>query len=277
MISEGPNGPTIKLSEDLKNQLCKPWSNALILKVMGRNHTLNFMHAKLRQKWQLIGHWQLTDLEEGYFMVTFQMLDDLEYVLTEGPWVIANQYIVVQKWRPNFVPGEDAIQKMLVWVRLSKLPMECIDVDLLRNIGRMLGTTIKVDPITKSQARDRYARICVEIDITKPFKSSLSVEDHSIMIEYKSLGLFCFKCGKVRHYKDSCREGVVTQTDQDRNAKQGTSVDSSIKDLYGPWMQVTYGINTRNMGSSATRKRGNFQSQGWKAGTGMKHGNGPRC
>ncbi|KAK0578033.1 hypothetical protein LWI29_003961 [Acer saccharum] len=84
-ISEGLNGPSMKLSEDLKNQLCKPWSNALILKVMGRNHTLNFMQAKLRQKWQLIGHWQLTDLEEGYFVVRFQMLADLEYVLTEGP------------------------------------------------------------------------------------------------------------------------------------------------------------------------------------------------
>lgn len=88
------------------------------------------------------------------------MLDDLEYVLTEGPRVIANQYLVMQKWRPNFVPGEDAIQKMPVWVRLSKLSMEWIDVDLLRNIGGMLGTIIKFDPIIELQARGRFARMC---------------------------------------------------------------------------------------------------------------------
>ena len=63
------------------------------------------------------------------------MLDDMVYVLTGGPWVIMNQYLVVQKWRPNFVPGEDEIQKMPVWVSLSKLPMEWVDVDLLRSIG----------------------------------------------------------------------------------------------------------------------------------------------
>ncbi|KAK3232509.1 hypothetical protein Dsin_004390 [Dipteronia sinensis] len=72
-IIEGPNGPAMMLLADLKQQLCKPWENALILKIMGRNHTLNFMHAKLRQKWQLIGQWQLTDLEGGYFVVRFQM------------------------------------------------------------------------------------------------------------------------------------------------------------------------------------------------------------
>jgi hypothetical protein len=37
------------------------------------------------------------------------------------------------------VPGEEEISRMPIWVRLSKLPMEWIDVDLLWNIGGMLG------------------------------------------------------------------------------------------------------------------------------------------
>ena len=52
---EGQNGPAMKLSSDLKLRLYKPWSNALILKLMGRPHTLNFMISKLNQKWPLIG------------------------------------------------------------------------------------------------------------------------------------------------------------------------------------------------------------------------------
>lgn len=85
LITEGQTGPAMKLSIDLKQQLCKPWEKAVILKTIGRAHTLNFMHAKLKQKWQLSGNWQLTDLEDGYFVVRFQMVDDLEYVLTRGP------------------------------------------------------------------------------------------------------------------------------------------------------------------------------------------------
>ena len=94
-LTKGPNGPVTKLSNDLKLKLCKPWENALILKNMGRTHTLNFTVSKLRQKWSLIGHWQLTDLDEDYFVARFQMLEDLEAILTGGPWVIPNQYLAV--------------------------------------------------------------------------------------------------------------------------------------------------------------------------------------
>ncbi|KAK2633746.1 hypothetical protein Ddye_028538 [Dipteronia dyeriana] len=102
----------MKLSPKLKEQLHKLWSNALILKNMGRSHTLNFMFTKLNQKWNLIGQCQLTDLGEGYFVVRFQMKEDMDYVLTEGPWVITNQCLAIQRWKPNFVPREDSIQNM---------------------------------------------------------------------------------------------------------------------------------------------------------------------
>ncbi|KAK3205963.1 hypothetical protein Dsin_020009 [Dipteronia sinensis] len=111
-ISDGPTGPVMKLSPKLKEQLHKPWSNALILKNMSRSHTLNFMLTKLNQKWYILGQWQLIDLGEGYFVARFQMKEDLDYVLTRGPWVISNQYLVVQRWKPNFVPGDDSIQSM---------------------------------------------------------------------------------------------------------------------------------------------------------------------
>ncbi|KAK2646829.1 hypothetical protein Ddye_022024 [Dipteronia dyeriana] len=87
MISDNPNGPMMKLSTNLKEQLHKPWANALILKNMGRSHTLNFMINKLTQKWNLLGQWQLTDLSDGYFVACFQMKEDLVYVLTGSPWV----------------------------------------------------------------------------------------------------------------------------------------------------------------------------------------------
>ncbi|KAK3221245.1 hypothetical protein Dsin_008270 [Dipteronia sinensis] len=91
---------------------------------------------------------------------------------------------------------------MAVWVKLSKLPMEWINSDLLWNVWGMLGTTYKVDPITETQARGRFARICVEIDITKPLKGMLNIEERVIKVEYENLGLICYKCGRVGHSKE---------------------------------------------------------------------------
>ncbi|KAK3184665.1 hypothetical protein Dsin_031951 [Dipteronia sinensis] len=242
LISEGPNGPMMKLSPKLKEQMHKPWANALILKNMGRAHTLNFMLMKLSQKWTLIGQWQLTDLGEGYFVARFQMKEDLDYVLTSGPWVIANQYLVVQKWKPNFVPGEDNIQSMPIWVRLSKLPMEWLDSDLLWSIGGMLGRMCKVDPVNENQARGRFARICVEIDISKPLIGTVNIEDRSIRVEYESLGSICFKCGRYGHSKDNCKEGLVEPIPEDTitksNSRDNTEMEASA---YGPWLLVSYG------------------------------------
>ncbi|KAL5738140.1 hypothetical protein ACOSP7_030901 [Xanthoceras sorbifolium] len=163
---EGSYGSSIRMFAELKEKLQKPWGNALILKCMGRSHTLNFMIQKLQQKWSLIGQWQLTDLENGYFVARFQFKDDLEAILTGSSWVIANQHVVAQKWKPNFVPGKQMIQCMPIWVRLSKLPMEWTYSKLLWKIGELLGSMCKVDPITETQAQGRFARICVEIDIS---------------------------------------------------------------------------------------------------------------
>ncbi|KAL5828217.1 hypothetical protein ACOSQ4_020014 [Xanthoceras sorbifolium] len=186
-ITEGPDGLTMmNISTDLQKRLCKPWENALILKIMGRVHTLNFMKNKLKQKWPLIvGQWQLIDLDDGHFVARFQMKEDRDFVLTGGPWVIANHFLVVEKWRPKFVPGDEPIGNMAIWVRLYGLPMEWMVPDRLWHIGGMLGTTCKVDPVTVTQVRGRFTRICVEVDISKPIVRSLRVDGRSIRVEYE--------------------------------------------------------------------------------------------
>ncbi|KAK3229450.1 hypothetical protein Dsin_001331 [Dipteronia sinensis] len=133
------------------------------------------------------------DIDDSYLRKTTSVSFKSK-LLGSASLVIANQYLVVQKWRPNFVPSEDEIRQMPVWVRLSKRSMEWIDVDLLWNIGGMLGNTCKGDPITESQVRGRFVRICIEIDIAKPLKGALIIDDRIIKVENKSLGLICFKC-----------------------------------------------------------------------------------
>ncbi|KAK3231082.1 hypothetical protein Dsin_002963 [Dipteronia sinensis] len=172
------------------------------------------------------------------------MKEDLDYVLTSGPWVIANQYLVVQRWKQNFVPGEDTIQSMPIWVRLAKLSMEWMDAELLWSIGGMLGKMCKVDPVTEIQARGRFACICVEIDISKPLLGTLNIEDRSIRVEYESQGLVCFKCGRYMHSKDSCKEGLVDpiHEDTDTNCQSDANVEKEAP-TYSPWLLVSYGKN----------------------------------
>ncbi|KAK2636452.1 hypothetical protein Ddye_031244 [Dipteronia dyeriana] len=134
---------------------------------------------------------------------------------------------------------------MPIWVRLSKLHMEWIDADLLWRIGGMLDTTYKVDPITESQARGRFTRICVVIDITKPLKGSIDIEDRTIKVEYENLGLICFKCGRIGHSKDLCKEGMGEHSENVDIPSDGGEGNDARCEPFGPWLQVSYGRNER--------------------------------
>ncbi|KAI5354087.1 hypothetical protein L3X38_006982 [Prunus dulcis] len=67
----------------------------------GKTHTYNFVFARLKQRWRLKGPTQLVALDNGFFIVCFVLEEDLLYVLTEGPWVVAGQYVSVKKRRPD--------------------------------------------------------------------------------------------------------------------------------------------------------------------------------
>ncbi|KAK2659814.1 hypothetical protein Ddye_006347 [Dipteronia dyeriana] len=160
---------------------------------------------------------------------------------------------------------------MPIWVRLSKLPIEWMVFDLFWSISGMLGKMCKVDPITENQARGRFARICVEIDITKPLLGSLSVDDRSIRVEYESLGLICFKCGRYEHGKENCREGVVDPIQEEDTCDIQTNTDNE-KTPYGPWLLVTYGKQGNRNFKGKVGKNGNGSASSVVRNGNTKHG-----
>lgn len=76
----------------------------------------------------LKGRWKLVDLVNDYYVVKFELEEDLNFVLTRGPWIITGQYLVMQKWRPGFCPVTAQITRMVAWIRVSALQLECFDV-----------------------------------------------------------------------------------------------------------------------------------------------------
>ncbi|XP_038994636.1 uncharacterized protein LOC120118696 [Hibiscus syriacus] len=92
-----------------------------------------------------------------------------------GPWKIMDHYLTVQKWRPNFLANSASISSTAIWVHILNLPMEYFDKDILVNIGKMIGTPIKIDYRTAWSIRGKFARICVEVDLSKPLLSKICI------------------------------------------------------------------------------------------------------
>mgnify|MGYP001567182811 CR=1 FL=1 len=71
-------------------------------------------------------------------------------------------------------------------------------------IGNLLGKAIKVDEVTLKAARGKYARICVEIDLTKPLIPFIWVHQDLQAVEYEGLHQICFACGQYGHVAENC-------------------------------------------------------------------------
>ncbi|CAN1170687.1 Putative ribonuclease H protein At1g65750 [Linum perenne] len=92
----------------------------------------------------------------------------------------------------------------MTWVRLPKLPIHFFNELAVTRIGNSIGRTVPLDLATSEGARARYARVCVEVDLTKPLLGKYMIEDRTFHVEYESLERICFNCGIYGHRIDEC-------------------------------------------------------------------------
>lgn len=71
--------------------------------------------------WKSGGDLDILDLGHDFFMVRFSLEEDLEVVLTEGPWIIQDHYLMVRKWNLDFIPTLANVHSTLARVRFPRL------------------------------------------------------------------------------------------------------------------------------------------------------------
>lgn len=94
---------------------------------------------------------------------------------------------------------------MAVWVRFNELPIEYYDGKVLRQIGKALGTVLRVDTHTATEARGRYARLCVQVDVSKPLITMVRIGQHNQAVVYEGVNKLCFSCGRLGHRREACQ------------------------------------------------------------------------
>ncbi|CAN1147574.1 hypothetical protein LINPERHAP2_LOCUS15955 [Linum perenne] len=174
-------------------------------------------------------------MANDFFLVRFSDMKDYQRAAFDGPWKIYDYYITVSRWSPLF-NEEEPIRKILTWVRLPKLPIHYFNQVAVTRIGNYIGRTVRLDLATTEGARARYARVCVEIDISRPLLGKYIIDNRILLVEYESLENICYSCGFYGHKTDRC---IPQSTDSFVPAvpEKGTAVSINEKDA-GEWMTV---------------------------------------
>lgn len=98
---------------------------------MGKNVSFKAIENNLQRKWTKKGSTKIVDIPDGYYLVHFSSEEDYSFALYEGPWMIADYYLIVQRWRPMFLQDVELAKKVAVWIRLPRLPLELYNSSFL--------------------------------------------------------------------------------------------------------------------------------------------------
>ncbi|CAN1170307.1 hypothetical protein LINPERHAP2_LOCUS28919 [Linum perenne] len=164
--------------------------------------------------------------------------DDYQRAAFEESWKIYDYYFSVARWTPNF-NEEEPIKSILMWVRLPKLPIHYFNRLVVTRIGNLIGRTVRLDLATTKGARAPYARVCVDVDLSKPLLGKYVLDDRTFLIEYESLENICFSCGLYGHKLDSYTlKDKPSTTEEVKNAETATPTAPRASDA-GQWMTVS--------------------------------------
>lgn len=162
------SGLLVTISKKERDRMGIPLKRTLIVKLLGKSVGFNFLEKRLNQWWARKGVITIVDLDNEYYLVKFSTDDDFNFALFEGPWLIFDHYLSLRPWFTKFDPSTDVIRSIAAWVRFPKLPFDCFDKKFLWSFGNRNGKSIKIDNTTSLQSRGKFARVCIEIDISKP-------------------------------------------------------------------------------------------------------------
>ncbi|XP_057418469.1 uncharacterized protein LOC130712667 [Lotus japonicus] len=196
--------PQITTDKAVLDEMSAPWKEALVVCLLGKTLGFRTMKSKLASTWRLSGDFDLLDINNGFNMVKLDNQEDREKVINGGPWMIFDHYLAVSKWSREFIAPASRITSTLAWVRIPGLNVVFYDESYLLSVARVIGTPIKVDRNTLQADRGRFARICVELDLTKPVVGKVCLEGYWYKIEYEGLHVICTKCGCYEHRSREC-------------------------------------------------------------------------
>lgn len=151
---------------------------------------------------------------KGYYIFKFHSVAERDNVLASGPWHFASKIIVLQPWKEGAEFFRTDCDRFPIWVKLSQIPLSYWSAEGISYIASGIGKPLFTDDITSKFDLLNFARVCIEVNASFPFPSSINVtvlneetlEDIivPIEVEYQSRPPSCPTCKVFGHSPLKC-------------------------------------------------------------------------
>uniref|UniRef100_A0A2N9F2D4 Uncharacterized protein n=1 Tax=Fagus sylvatica TaxID=28930 RepID=A0A2N9F2D4_FAGSY len=140
------HGPVIQAnSEDIAIQR-EYWHMCAIAFLLDYcRFSVSHLQQLINDAWRIRGNVMVVGRNYHYYILHFDILDDLLYICGEGPWALDRALLVLERWRNNIVLDGLQINFVSLWIQLHGLPLEYHHPDLAIRMGHILGVYERID------------------------------------------------------------------------------------------------------------------------------------
>lgn len=79
------------------------------------------------------------NVDNGFFMVKYEMLADREKIMSQGPWMLFEIYLAVGQWTIHFASPITKVEKTLVWIQFLWLNLLYYDESVILGLKSVAG------------------------------------------------------------------------------------------------------------------------------------------
>ena len=124
------------------------------------------------------------------------------------------------------------------------MPIQYYHKSTLQAIASIIGDLIKVDYMTKSNQRGKYARMAVRVSLNKPLVSRFKIDSCIQKVEYEDFPVIYYICGRFDHIVKACSFKHGDKDDNVSNIDERSEIPVKINEVpvngqnLGPWIHA---------------------------------------
>ncbi|XP_008796020.2 uncharacterized protein LOC103711587 [Phoenix dactylifera] len=219
---------------------------ALVGRSLGRWVPVEWVAKDVAARLKKPGEVVAVSLADDHFALRFRSPEVRDRALSEGPWVVAGQLLALEPWTPDFLPRENPVKTVVVWLRLPGLPPEYWSTATILEIAGKAGRPLAVDGVTEGRRAMGFARVKVSIDASEPLLPGIRILGKTKALwqpfVFESIPDLCVRCGRIGHLEPGCRFGAPAPAE---GCPPGEEIRGPI---YGPWLVTTRSRQMRETG-----------------------------
>ncbi|GJZ13178.1 RNA-directed DNA polymerase, eukaryota, reverse transcriptase zinc-binding domain protein [Tanacetum coccineum] len=225
----------------------KKWNLTVCGQFIGCSMGFNEARYHIRRMWSRLG---LRDIiaENGVFYFKFQDEEGIKEVINNGPWMVNNKPMVVQKWSIDMCLDKAEPKKIPVRVKMMNVLMEAWSVKGISSLASSIGKPVIIDEVTTKMyvtgvGRIGFARVLVEIDVEKGIKDKIEIMYKSknvdtgskkiVDVEYSWIPSICSQCKVFGHTYSYCKTKNKNMIDVDKVKENGNEFKVVHNRRYG--------------------------------------------